>query len=219
MAKFKIGTRVKIMKGTWKGECGVIDEIVRESDAPNGIEARYNVAVLGHPYGIWVNESLLSKRCMPRIPKRSLGKYIDHKYNRQEQILTFECASRLGECVKIPGRPDLPGLIIAVGSHERSVPHFHVFRSEEDWINWSNGASLFFTENKYFDHKNNSNELTQEELDAVVGKLRSCTSRFCYWEFMIDLWNVNNDESELVNTDTLIPLYNSETITHYEDLM
>lgn len=87
-------------------------------------------------------------------------------------ILLLEMAGR------IPGEifVDKKGkrrLIIAVGSNEtRGVAHFHVFRNKVDWRNWKNGACLMFKKNKYFDHKDNSETLTKDELEVVMKCLK-----------------------------------------------
>lgn len=84
----------------------------------------------------------------------------------------FEMAGRIPEDIKV----DVKGkhiLIVAVGNNEsRGVKHFHVFRSTKDLNAWKHGACLMFEENKYFDHKHNSETLTKDELEALISKLK-----------------------------------------------
>jgi len=109
-------------------------------------------------------------------------------------------------------------LIIAVGQNERSVPHFHVFRSEKDKEAWRNGACLFFTENCYFDHSNNKETLTRKELDMVVSKLKEVNKKrkITNWEYLVMLWNDNNPDYE-IDDEIPMPEYDYRTIRRYEE--
>lgn len=74
---------------------------------------------------------------------------------QENNILLFEMAGQIPGEAKISGKPKKPGLIIAMGSNERNIHHFHVYRCESDLQKWANGACLFLDDNRYYDHKNN----------------------------------------------------------------
>ena len=109
-------------------------------------------------------------------------------------------------------------LVIAVGSYERNIAHFHVFRSEEDLKSWKNGACLFFTENKYYDHSDNTETLTRDELKEVVKILTSIHPKLHIqnWKYLVVLWNDNNYRYE-ISDDTPMPNYDHMTITRYKE--
>lgn len=109
-------------------------------------------------------------------------------------------------------------LAIAVGADERNIAHFHVFRSEEDLRAWRHGACLYFKENKYYDHSNNTETLTKDELNDVVRILKSKLKDLdiTNWKYLVSLWNYNNDRYS-IDDDTPMPDYNYRTITRYKE--
>lgn len=109
-------------------------------------------------------------------------------------------------------------LIIAVGGNEGTIPHFHVFRKEEDLESWRNGACLFLTDNSYFDHSGNTETLTKDELAQVIGRLKETVKKrkISNWEYIVMLWNDNNPNYE-IDYDTPMPDYDYKTIKRYEE--
>ena len=146
---------------------------------------------------------------------------IDPAINDPKDYIYFqEMAGRLPD-IKV----DKKGkkiLIIAIGAREnRGEAHFHVYRSETDLEQWKNGACLLFKDNKYFDHADNSEALTRDELFAIVECLKSKPSKNKYpgdtnWEVILGLWNMNNPDWE-IDIDTPIPDYDYKTITRYRE--
>lgn len=110
-------------------------------------------------------------------------------------------------------------LVVAVGDRERKIAHFHVFRSENDKEIWKNGACLFFTENRYYDHSGNTETLTKDELRDLIDLLKKPYKRnrsITNWQQLVYLWNDNNDRYEIPD-DTPMPDYNYKTITRYKE--
>ena len=109
-------------------------------------------------------------------------------------------------------------LIVAVGRNERNIAHFHVFRNNEDLQKWRNGACLYFTKNKYYDHSNNTETLTRDELKELVQILKSPHKdlEVTNWKYLVALWNDNNDRYE-VPDDTPMPNYDYKTIIRYKE--
>lgn len=123
---------------------------------------------------------------------------------------------------RIPGKlivDNKPSLIVVVGSDERNVPHFHIFRSDKDFRSWSNGACLMFTENRYFDHGSRNKEtLSKYELTAINMKLKSIYKEYnvTYWKHLINCWNASNSDYPIPN-DLPITKYDFKTIKKYKD--
>lgn len=109
-------------------------------------------------------------------------------------------------------------LVIVVGGNERNIAHFHVFRSEEDLRAWRNGACLYFEENKYYDHSNNTETLTRDELKDLIRILKSKLTdlNITSWKYLVSLWNYNNDRYP-ISDDTPMPDYDFKTITRYKE--
>lgn len=103
-------------------------------------------------------------------------------------IYDYEMIGRIIGDAKILSNPNSPGLIIAVGTNERNIQHFHVFRSEADLKKWINGACLYFNENKYYDHGRNNGTLTDDEMKAVIEKLKEYnnTHSKTNWELLLE---------------------------------
>lgn len=125
---------------------------------------------------------------------------------------------------RIPGeiRVDVKGkkvLLVAVGANEtRGVAHFHVFRNSIDLRNWKNGACLMFTENKYFDHTNNTETLDKDEIGSLVKKLKEVApdmNGLTWWNFIVQLWNFNN-ENWSIPAKVKMPDYDYKTITRFK---
>ena len=122
---------------------------------------------------------------------------------------------------RVPGLAEVPkqqGFIICVGDGERDIRHFHIFRNNNDKIAWMNGACLFFSENSYYDHGKNRATLSDDELKAVVKKLKEPhpTLEVTNWKYLITLWNDNNPEYPLEGNPE-IPEYDYKTIKRYDD--
>lgn len=132
----------------------------------------------------------------------------------------FEMAGRIpGELKVYKKGGDI--LIIAVGADEtRGEAHFHVFRSKKDLRAWKNGACLMFKENKYFDHGDNRETLTKDELNTMINCLNSKPAEGLpgetYWQYLIYLWNGNNYDFS-IGTNIPMPDYDYETITRYKE--
>ena len=77
-----------------------------------------------------------------------------------------------------------------------------------------------FKYNKYFDHKDNAETLTKDELAAMIECLKSKPeeglSGNTYWQYLIYLWNGNNWNWK-IDIDTPMPDYNYKTITRYKE--
>ena len=111
-------------------------------------------------------------------------------------------------------------LIVAVGADERNIAHFHVFRSENDLRAWKNGACLYFTENKYYDHSDNAETLTKDELKELSFILKAQYKHFgiTNWQHLVGLWNDNNDRYEIPE-DTPMPDYDYKTILSINEMI
>ena len=160
------------------------------------------------------NNEMYDSIYMEGVKNHMIEAGIDLTVNNPKDYIYFqEMAGRIskdktGKC----------NLIIAVGDGERTVPHFHVFRSEEDLHKWRNGACLFFTKNRYYDHSGNTETLTKKELEQVVARLKEIHPKLkvLNWEYLVSLWNDNNDRYEIPD-DTPMPDYDYKTITRYKD--
>lgn len=220
MSKFRIGTRVNIISGHMKGSSGIIKE---SCDVSNGTE--YHIILDGESEErIYYEhnlefENILDMEIDDKEEDVTENTLLDNDIN-DNSILLLEMAGR------IPGEifVDKKGkrrLIIAVGSNEtRGVAHFHVFRNKVDWRNWKNGACLMFKKNKYFDHKDNSETLTKDELEVVMKCLKSKPAPDLIgennWQFLISLWNSNNYDWK-IDINTLMQEYDYDTITRYKE--
>lgn len=129
----------------------------------------------------------------------------------------YEMAGRIPDDLKV-GKNDI--LIVAMGANEnRGEAHFHVYRNKKDLKAWKNGACLLFKDNKYFDHGNNRETLTKDELNALMECLKSKPAEGLpgrtYWEYLIYLWNSNNYNFKIAPN---IPIqnYDYNTITRYK---
>ena len=132
----------------------------------------------------------------------------------------FEMAGRIPGELKVYDKcGDI--LIIAVGADETGgEAHFHVFRSKKDLRAWKNGACLMFKENRYFEHGDNRETLTKDELNAVINCLNAKPAEGLpgetYWQYLICLWNGNNYDFR-IDLGTPVLDYNYETITRYKE--
>lgn len=129
-----------------------------------------------------------------------------------------EMAGRIPGQLKVGKKRGI--LIVAMGANEsRGEAHFHVYRSEKDLKAWKNGACLMFKENKYFDHADNKETLTRDEMKTLMECLKSRPSDTLpgksYWQYLIYLWNGNNSDFE-IDIDTPMPDYDYDTITRYK---
>lgn len=205
MNKFNIGDQVKILghiKQT--GIIGIIESIDVES----------NVAPM---YSIKDNNGYCIKNISENILEKVEMNIFEKVMFEQEQSNSeafFEMSGRLprdpsGRCK----------LVIAVGGREKNIAHFHVFRSEEDKEAWKNGACFFFTENRYYDHRDNAETLTEDELEELVELLKKPYKRnnsITNWQQLVYLWNDNNDRYEIPD-DTPMPNYDYKTIERYKE--
>ena len=182
--KFKEGKRVTVVSGKEEGRSGVITECAGST------YPEYHVILDGED-----KERIYSDRDLEC--ENIMDMDVDDTY-------LAEMAGRLprdksGRCK----------LVIAVGADERNIAHFHVFRSEKDLRAWKNGACLFFTENRYYDHSNNVETLTKDELKELSSILKAQYKHYgiTNWQHLVGLWNDNNDRYE-IHEDTPMPDYN-----------
>ena len=141
-------------------------------------------------------------------------------YDPKDYIYFQEMAGRIPGQVKVD-KKEQEIMILAVGSDETGgVAHFHVFRSEKDLRAWKNGACIMFEENKYFDHGDNSETLTKDEMSAMVKCLKSKPDTnlpgSTYWQYLIYLWNGNNFDFS-IDINTPMPDYDYRTIERYKE--
>lgn len=138
-------------------------------------------------------------------------------YEEGEDGMSWEAFRNLVR--RIPGdKSEKCKLAVAVGPYEGHTAHFHVFRSEEDLREWKNGACLCFTGNRYYDHQDNAETLTKDELNILISLLKKpykWYQNITNWQHLVHLWNDNNDRYEIPN-DTEMPEYDYETITRYK---
>lgn len=77
-----------------------------------------------------------------------------------------------------------------------------------------------FEKNAYFDHSKNRAILKKEELEAIVSLLKSDINvpkrNLTNWEYLIELWNFNNDRYE-IPYDLEMPSYSFDTIQTYQE--
>jgi hypothetical protein len=142
--------------------------------------------------------------------KKLMGEHLDEVF--------VEMAGRIPGEVKLPGKPEGYGLIIAVGDYEKDIRHFHVFRNDDDRQAWRNGACLLFEENKYYGHGYNTETLEEDELNAVMQKLNSQHPALgvTNWRYLVALWNDNNSGYPL-DPNLEMPEYDFKTITRYKE--
>lgn len=125
-----------------------------------------------------------------------------------------ECRKHLGLRIRGDYRqrdPRKPRLIIAIDKDDEShVPHFHVFKSENDFKLWENSISLAITDNKYYHHESHNNTLDESELDAVLRCFGQETSASPFsenvWQYLIYYWNMFNEGYD-IDINTPIPNY------------
>ena len=225
MKEFKIGDNVEIINGSNKGRKGIITETMQTGfdDPINNIPARigYKVLFENSDDDIITNDYNLKypgEDGKTNIFKENLEIYMNENENNDYDEAFMEMAGRIPGEVKIPGKPKKHGLIIAVGADEQTHPHFHVFKNENDKKKWEDGACLFFTGNKYYDHGKNRETLDKDELNAVIKNLRSMhkNGKLTNWEYLVSLWNDNNYRYE-IDYNIKMPEYNYNTIKRYKD--
>jgi len=157
---------------------------------------------------------LLMQKAISLIKDRIYREYIEPVH----EPCFLAMASRLSGEVKIPNKPEKPGMIIAVGAHERGDAHFHIFKALYDMREWSNGACLLYEKNAYYNHRKHRASLDKDELDAVVQKLNSRHESFpiTYWDWMVGLWNSNNGNYAIA-PNIKMPLYDHDTLERHEE--
>lgn len=217
MAKYNIGDKVIVPNGHHGTITSVIKMPVNISEETLEKYQEYEVLIEEtNAKFVYCNQQLELEKC-PNLFEYYLNKSSDNDGNSEA---FFEMAGRIPGEIKV----DKKGksiLIIAVGADEtRGVAHFHIFRNKNDLKAWKNGACLMFTDNKYFDHSNNNETLTKDELDTVISCLKSRPASDLvgetYWQFLINLWNGNNYDFR-ININTPMPDYDYKTITRYKE--
>lgn len=191
--KFENGTRVNIISGHSIGKTGIVLS-ERKTNDPSGTFS-YKI------------------ECV------DTGEIVDVLESKLEYDDCFmEMAGRIPGEAKLPGKQRSSGLIIAMGDGEQEIRHFHVYRTDNDKQRWANGACLFLNENRYYDHGKNRETLTEDELNAVIKKLKENhpTLGISNWKYLITLWNDNNHRYP-IDPDTPMPPYDYKTITRYKE--
>lgn len=245
MDQFKKGDRVRIKGGTLAGGEYIVEH---KSEEPfNCDEDQYRIKNDQHPFGFDMREGNLelvetteSEKARNLFEEVMDGSYynkddvymegvknhmieagIDPTVNNPKDYIYFqEMAGRIPGQIKVYKKGgDI--LIIAVGGREnRGESHFHVFRSEKDFKAWKNGACLLFKENKYFDHKDNVETLSKDELATMIQCLKSKPAKDLpgntYWQYLIYLWNGGNYDWR-IDINTPMPNYDYKTITRYKE--
>lgn len=243
MDKFNIGDKVTIKGGSIAGGEYIVEY---KSEEPfSVIEDQYHIKNDQHPFGFDMREGNLELiENAESIKPKSLfeevinGNYenndiymegvrnhmieagIDPTINDPKNYIYFqEMAGRIPGEIQV-NKKGGNKLIIAVGGREnRGEAHFHVFRSIEDLKAWKNGACFLFKENKYFDHKDNAETLSRDELSAMIQCLKSKPEKDLpgntYWEYLIYLWNGGNYDWR-ISINMPMPNYDYKTITRYK---
>ena len=207
--KFIIGEKIKVINGKFRyGEVGYVEKVIVHPDGKNVISVEFTdttKTLLGLPE---------RKKTIASFNEGDIQDY--DEYIAGDYIT--EMAGRIPGVAKVPGKPKGYGLIIAMGDKERSIRHFHIYRSQADKESWSNGACLYLNENKYYDHGRNKGTLDEDELLSVIEKLKSQhpTLGVSNWKYLVALWNDNNPNYP-IDPNLGIPPYNVKTITRYSE--
>lgn len=220
MSKFKENDRVVIKSGPYTGQCGkykYTNEIcfVETDDGKQLLvhesalkfEDLMNEPI-DEPVYTDQDEHQLKLECIKNNLMEN-GIVFTEKTNLLDYSYYYEMAGRIPGELRV-GKKGI--LIVAMGANEdRGEAHFHIFRNKNDWKAWKNGACLLFKENKYFDHANNRETLTRDEMKTLVECLKSKPADDLlgntYWQFLINLCNQNNYDFR-INIDTPMPDYN-----------
>jgi hypothetical protein len=228
MSKFKENDRVVIAAGDHAGEPGVFDG----TEELCYVKTDSGYRVLLHESDLYFEDLMNEPADEPVYTEQDELQFklecIRNNLEDNGIVLTegtdlldysyyYEMAGRIPGELRV-GKKGI--LIVAMGANEdRGEAHFHIFRNKNDWKAWKNGACLLFKENKYFDHANNRETLTRDEMKTLVECLKSKPADDLpgdtYWQFLIYLWNQNNYDFR-INIDTPMPDYNYDTITRYK---
>ena len=108
-------------------------------------------------------------------------------------------------------------LYIAMGREDEVVyPHIHIFKTEEDHINWRNGCCISLIENGYVWDGIHKESLTADEFDTVTKYIVN-NPKLSY-EKLCKLWNSYNAEDHIGQLITLPPAppnYDYSTLTSF----
>lgn len=106
--------------------------------------------------------------------------------------------------------------IISIGWNEvLEYPHMHIFRSYDDYRQWKNGACLSLIRNEYYDHSNNRERLSKDELKEIVELLNlpnKDNPKRSNWEELISYWN-DTHYTNYLPLDISIPEYDIDSIS------
>lgn len=151
------------------------------------------------------------------IPQDDIVHAIYNEKFNEEPVSTFKASIVLKP---ILDKKNKPVCIIAIGKNEgKNIPHFHVFDSNNDYIQWRGGTCLMFKDNRYFNHGKHNGVLSSKQLDAIVEKLKSFTidNRMTYWQFLIKSWNETFGNEILLPDNLEMPEYNNGKIKLYKE--
>lgn len=227
MSKFKENDRVVVTDGEHQGKIGTVVSIRQEE-----YSVKTDRCVLFDNI-IHINESALrmaelADECTEnddndfeleiegiRNHLRDSDILLEADASLLDYVYYQEMAGRIPGQLKVGKKRGI--LIVAMGANEsRGEAHFHVYRSEKDLKAWKNGVCLLFNENKYFDHADNRETLTRDEMKTLVRCLKSRPADGLpgksYWQFLIYLWNGSNYNFR-IDIDTPMPDYDYDTIT------
>lgn len=243
MSEFKVGDRVRILGNTkFTGIEGFIESVDKTdfnltrydiSDNDHNVVARSiseNIIELSDTKEQSMFEKVLGVQTedeeyeiyMEGVRNHMIDAGIDPETNDPKDYIVFqEMAGRIPEDIKVY-KKGKEILIVAVGGREnRGEAHFHVFRSQKDFNAWKNGACLMFTQNRYFDHKDNRERLSKDELTILNKYLKmkpdpKVSSDPTYWEYLVHLWNAGNYDWSI---DPNLPRINYDyyTIARYKE--
>lgn len=114
-------------------------------------------------------------------------------------------------------------LYIAIGQKGNiKEPHVHIFRSENDMINWTRGVPLSLIRNTYITHPGERiiQTLSEQELHMIRSEMMRRTDvvimsqrlNITNWKYTFNTWNEYNEKFELNTKNYRIPHYQYKDI-------
>lgn len=203
--KFKEGDKIRITKGDDIDYIGEVKEVDKNNQYVVFLNEIHRYRLYSGNYLESVDdEAFMESKAFSDNLFLESGNAVDDS----------ECKKHLGYRIRGEYRqrdPRKPRLIIAIDKDDEShVPHFHVFKSENDFRLWENSISLAITDNKYYHHESHNSTLNESELDAVLRCFGQETSANPFsenvWQYLIYYWNIFNEGYD-IDINTPIPDY------------